>query len=348
MKSKYTPERIESLNENEIFVFGSTLKGVHKGGAAKLAVEKFGAVMGQGIGLQGKSYAIPTMQKEVARIIPYVAKFLEFAQENPNKLFLVTKVGCGRAGHKVSDIAPLFINAYCRDNILLPKEFCEIIETLLPAEKLHQVDDTLSKGDFEKAKENAVDDEKEVVHVSSEENSHDNVEIHVDNDVFEIEKPKIGINVVGKIDLTKYEKKRKEIKADCKNIYIIDTNVFVECPNIISKISNKFGIVLSAKVLDELDKLKIKLDNNGRLNVQKALRLINTSIGKRDIKMEYADPSLLPDEFDKKSPDNLILSVALKFNGENQNPILLTSDNGLQIKAKMMNISTISLKDFLN
>lgn len=345
MKSKYTPERIESLNENEIFVFGSTLKGVHKGGAAKLAVEKFGAVMGQGIGLQGKSYAIPTMQKEVARIIPYVAKFLEFAQENPNKLFLVTKVGCGRAGHKVSDIAPLFINAYCRDNILLPKEFCEIIETLLPVEKLHQVDDTNSPIILDTFIEK---EEKEVLHVSSEENPHDNVEIHVDNDVFEVEKPKIGINVVGKIDLTKYEKKRKEIKADCKNIYIIDTNVFVECPNIISKISNKFGVVLSAKVLDELDKLKIKLDNNGRLNVQKALRLINTSIGKRDIKMEYADPSLLPDEFDKKSPDNLILSVALKFNDEKQNPILLTSDNGLQIKAKMMNISTISLKDFLN
>jgi rRNA-processing protein FCF1 len=256
---------------------------------------------------------------------------------------LVTKVGCGRAGHKVSDIAPLFINAYCRDNILLPKEFCEIIETLLPPEKPHQVDDTKSLITFDTFIEK---EEKDIVNVSSEKNPHENVEIHVDNDVFEVEKPKIEINVVGRIDLSKYEKKRKEIKADCKNIYIIDTNIFVECPNIISKISNKFGVVLSAKVIDELDKLKIKLDNNGRLNVQKALRLINATIGKRDIKMEYADPSLLPDEFDKKSPDNLILSVALKF--KNDNPILLTSDNGLQIKAKMMNISTISLKDFLN
>lgn len=346
MKSKYTPERIESLNENEIFVFGSTLKGVHKGGAAKLAVEKFGAVMGQGIGLQGKSYAIPTMQKEVARIIPYVAKFLEFAQENPNKLFLVTKVGCGRAGHKVSDIAPLFINAYFKDNILLPKEFCDVIETLLPAEKLHQEVESKSLITSDTLIEK--EQEKEIVDVSSEKSPLENVEVHVEDDVFEVEKPKIEINVVGKIELSKYEKKRKEIKTGCKNIYIIDTNVFVECPNIISKINNKFGVVLSAKVIDELDKLKIKLDNDGRLNVQKALRIINTTIGKRDIKMEYADPSLLPEDFDKKSPDNLILSVALKFKNDNpNNPILLTSDNGLQIKAKMMGITTISLKDFL-
>lgn len=343
MKLKYTPERIESLNENEIFVFGSTLRGVHKGGAAKLAVDKFGAVMGQGIGLQGKSYAIPTMQKEVARIIPFVAKFLEFAQENPNKVFLVTKVGCGRAGHKVSDIAPLFINAYFKDNILLPKEFCDVIETLLPAEKLHQEVESKSLITSDTLIEK--EQEKEIVDVSSKKSPLENVEVHVEDDVFEVEKPKIELNVVGKIDLSKYEKKRKEIKTGCKNIYIIDTNVFVECPNIISKINNKFGVVLSAKVIDELDKLKIKLDNDGRLNVQKALRMINTTIGKRDIKMEYADPSLLPEDFDKKSPDNLILSVALKF--KNDNPILLTSDNGLQIKAKMMSITTISLKDFL-
>ena len=346
MKSKYTPERIESLNENEIFVFGSTLKGVHKGGAAKLAVEKFGAVMGQGIGLQGKSYAIPTMQKEVARIIPYVAKFLEFAQENSNKLFLVTKVGCGRAGHKVSDIAPLFINAYKIDNILLPKEFCEIIENLLPVETFCQEEiselSIINEQNTHELKEQKIED----IIVSSKKEQFDNIITQVgEEEVFEVEKPKIEINVVGKIDLTKYEKKRNEIKTDCKNIYIIDTNVFVECPNIISKINNKFGVVLSAKVIDELDKLKIKLDNDGRLNVQKALRMINKTIGKRDIKMEYADPSLLPEDFDKKSPDNLILSVALKF--KNDNPILLTSDNGLQIKAKMMGITTISLKAFL-
>lgn len=68
-------------------------------------------------------------------------------------------------------------------------------------------------------------------------------------------------------------------------------------------------------------------------------------MGKRDIKMETADLNLLPNDFNKKSPDNFILSVALKFKGEN--PIMLTSDNGLQIKAKGLGVTTITLKDFL-
>ena len=95
-----------------------------------------------------------------------------------------------------------------------------------------------------------------------------------------------------------------------------------------------------------MDKLKISLDEDGKLNAQKALRMINMATGKRTIKMEYADPTLLPDDFNKKSADNLILSVALKFKDEN--PIMLTSDNALQLKAKMMGITTISLKDFLH
>ena len=80
-------------------------------------------------------------------------------------------------------------------------------------------------------------------------------------------------------------------------------------------------------------------------NIQKALRQINESIDKRGIKMDTADLTLLPNDFNKKSPDNFSLSVALKYSGAN--PILLTSDNGLQIKAKGLNITTISLKEFL-
>ena len=104
-------------------------------------------------------------------------------------------------------------------------------------------------------------------------------------------------------------------------------------------------VVLSAKVIDELDKLKIKLDATGKLNVEKALRNINRAMDKRNIKMELSDVELLPDDFNKKSPDNNILTVALKY--INDNPILLTSDNGLQVKAKGLGISTISLRDFL-
>ena len=155
-----------------------------------------------------------------------------------------------------------------------------------------------------------------------------------------------GIKIVDKIDLSKFEKPKKEIVKGIENIYIIDTNVFVDFPDIISKIDKKYTVVLSAKVIDELDYLKISLTDEQKRNVQRALRNINDSIDKRGIKMEIADVKLLPDDFNKKSPDNLILSVALKF--INANPIMLTSDNGLQIKAKGLNISTIALKEFLN
>lgn len=154
-----------------------------------------------------------------------------------------------------------------------------------------------------------------------------------------------GITVVDKIDLSKFEKPKKEIKKDKENIYIIDTNVFVDQPDIISKIDKKYSVVLSAKVIDELDYLKVSLTAEQQRNVQKALRLINNSIDKRNLKMEMADLTLLPKDFNKKSPDNFILSVALKY--KNENPIMLTSDNGLQIKAKGLNLTTIKLKDFM-
>ena len=157
----------------------------------------------------------------------------------------------------------------------------------------------------------------------------------------------LQIKVVDKIDLSKFETPRQRaVKSSTKrNVYIIDTNVFINCPDIISKIDEQYMVVLSAKVIDELDKLKIKLDAIGKQNVEKALRNINRAMDKRKIKMELSDVGLLPDDFNKKSPDNNILTVALKY--KNENPILLTSDNGLQVKAKGLGISTISLRDFL-
>ena len=80
-------------------------------------------------------------------------------------------------------------------------------------------------------------------------------------------------------------------------------------------------------------------------NVQKALKSINYQMTQRDVRMELSDPSLLPSDFDRRSPDNMILTVALKYKGSN--PILLTSDNGLQIKARGLGITTISLKEIL-
>ena len=163
--------------------------------------------------------------------------------------------------------------------------------------------------------------------------------------VFKTETPKLGIKIIGQIDLSQFEKPKKEIKPDKRNIYIIDTNVFVEYPEIISKINRSYDIILSAKVVDELDNLKATLQVSAKKNVQRALKHINDSLGKRNIKMDIADLKLLPSDFSKKSSDNYILSVAMKY--KHENPILLTSDNGLQVKAKGLSITTITLKEFL-
>lgn len=157
-------------------------------------------------------------------------------------------------------------------------------------------------------------------------------------------KPSVGLKIVGKIDLSKFERPKKEIVANKKNYYIIDTNVFVNDPDIISKIDKAYPVIISAKVADELDKMKIKLNEQGKQNAEKALRLLNGNLN-HEVIYEFADISLLPDDFDKKSPDNMILSVALKYKDEN--PIMLTSDNGLQLKSKIFQISTISLRNFL-
>ena len=125
---KYTPECINTLAPNEVFVFGSNLRGWHQGGAAKHAQRYFGAIWGQGVGLQGQSYAIPTMQGGVDTIKPYVDDFIAFAQEHPEMRFLVTRIGCGIAGFKDEDIASLFRKALCLDNIILPYEFVKVLD----------------------------------------------------------------------------------------------------------------------------------------------------------------------------------------------------------------------------
>ena len=127
-KGRITPRWIDSLKENEIFVFGSNLAGMHGGGAARIARLHFGAVMGKGVGLQGQSYAIPTMQGGVETIRPYVNDFLDFAKHHPEMQFLVTPIGCGIAGFEAEDIAPLFEEAKQIKNISLPESFWEVIE----------------------------------------------------------------------------------------------------------------------------------------------------------------------------------------------------------------------------
>ena len=125
---EYTPNRISELKPNEIFVFGSNLGGFHAGGAARAAHMRFGAVWGQGVGLQGQSYAIPTMQGGVETIKPYVDDFIAFAKEHPELFFYVTRIGCGIAGFRDKEIAPLFAKAIGLENVCLPETFVKVLE----------------------------------------------------------------------------------------------------------------------------------------------------------------------------------------------------------------------------
>lgn len=133
---RVTPDKITTLQPNEIFVFGSNLSGIHGGGAAFFADNNFGAIWGRGVGIQGQSYAIPTKSKGIERaltideITPYVNAFVIFANANKDKTFLVTAIGTGLAGIKESEIAPLFTEAIKSENIYLPKQFIQIIKQL--------------------------------------------------------------------------------------------------------------------------------------------------------------------------------------------------------------------------
>ncbi|MBQ9254934.1 MAG: AAA family ATPase [Clostridia bacterium] len=169
-------------------------------------------------------------------------------------------------------------------------------------------------------------------------------------DKFAIFEPKtistdnIKLKIIDKIDLSQFERKIPKTEKDNKHTYIIDTNVFVNCPDIISRIGNKNKIIIPAKVLEELDKLKRKSDID-KQSLNNVAKNINEAFTKHYSKMEEANLSLLPKDFDKQNPDCMILSVALKY--KNNNPILLTSDNILQSRASGLEIQTLSLKDFL-
>jgi len=112
----------------QIFVFGSNLAGAHGAGSAKSAVEKHGAKYGLGVGLCGNSYAIPTKDCEIISlplhvISLYVEQFIEFAKSRPDLFFTVVAIGCGLAGFRAEQIAPMFYDAVTLPNVALPVEF---------------------------------------------------------------------------------------------------------------------------------------------------------------------------------------------------------------------------------
>jgi hypothetical protein len=123
-----TPENIKKLEQGFIFVFGSNLSGRHGKGAAKTALG-WGAKWGQAAGLQGRTYGIPTKDASIRRTLrideikPFVDDFIDFAKDNPQLTFLVTEIGCGLAGYKTKDIAPLFLSTLHISNIHLPEKF---------------------------------------------------------------------------------------------------------------------------------------------------------------------------------------------------------------------------------
>lgn len=124
---KYTPDFITQLKENEIFVFGSNLHGMHGGGAARVAHQKFGAEWGVGVGPTGKCYAIPTMHGGIDTIKPYVDDFITYAKEHTNQHFYVTRIGCGIAGFTDEQMAPLFKDLQELDNVSIPKQWADIL-----------------------------------------------------------------------------------------------------------------------------------------------------------------------------------------------------------------------------
>ena len=123
---RITPDQIDQLEENEVFVFGSNPQGTHTGGAAAHAVKHFGAIVGQGEGMQGQSYAIPTTG-DYTLFAQAVQRFTSYAAAHPEKRFLVTRVGCGNAGRDVREVALLFVNAIRLENVCLPEDFWKIL-----------------------------------------------------------------------------------------------------------------------------------------------------------------------------------------------------------------------------
>lgn len=132
MIKRISAPEITDLNENEVFVFGSNMAGRHGKGAA-LDAMKFGAKYGNGDGIQGRAYAIPTKDAGI-RTLPiyaiqhYVNKFIEYAKTHPNKTFLVVEIGCKNAGYSPIQIAPLFKDAIQLTNVQLPESFWRILD----------------------------------------------------------------------------------------------------------------------------------------------------------------------------------------------------------------------------
>ena len=119
-------DNIAELGTDEVFVFGSNIQGMHGGGAAWFAHKNFGAEWGVGEGLTGRTYALPTMEGK-ASMAHAVKNFTDCARQHPELTFLVTAVGCGIAGYRPDEVAPLFREAAELPNVYLPQVFVDVM-----------------------------------------------------------------------------------------------------------------------------------------------------------------------------------------------------------------------------
>ena len=130
-KKGFTPDYIDMLLPNQIFVFGSNALGYHTGGASGTARKKFGAVWGQPEGLQGQSYAIPvdygkSVRKD-AEVKNAIKRFISFAGKHTELFFFVTRIGCGMGGYRDEEMAQFFREALNLKNVCLPKSFVDTL-----------------------------------------------------------------------------------------------------------------------------------------------------------------------------------------------------------------------------
>lgn len=181
----YTPERIESLEPNEVFVFGSNMNGNHYGGAARIAYDRFGASWGVGEGETGMAYAIPTLNKNMEKVTRKqlsgsISRFITYCENHPEKDFYLTKIGCGIAGWSVYEVAEIFFEALehvaelgmLPSNLILPKEFHLYPEIKLCEKEIRILRRMASKSSDENERErlhNAIVDEESRLNALREE-----------------------------------------------------------------------------------------------------------------------------------------------------------------------------------
>lgn len=125
---RIAPNNIVSLQENQIFVFGSNIDGAHNGGAAYYALQHFGAKLGQAEGIQGQNYAIPTDGNSFEELKKAIERFTEYAVFHPQFKFMLAAIGTSNACYEVKEIAPLFRQAYAFDNVYVPRSFIPYVD----------------------------------------------------------------------------------------------------------------------------------------------------------------------------------------------------------------------------